>query len=65
MFMSDLDQEPCSLAMQEVVTLFECNDKELDTVIDLANLTYGAETYMYDLHPSDENACTYCMAINP
>jgi hypothetical protein len=28
---------------------------ELDIVIALANLTYDAETYTYNLHPSDEN----------
>ena len=27
---------------------------ELDTFIALANLTYDVETYMYELHPSDE-----------
>ena len=36
------------------MTLFECNDMELDMVIALANLTYDVETYTYELHPSDE-----------
>jgi hypothetical protein len=36
------------------MTLFGCNDIELDTVIALANLTYDAETDMYELHLSDE-----------
>ena len=38
---------------------------ELDTVIALANLTYDAETYMYELHPSDEKVFNDFITKNP
>jgi hypothetical protein len=48
-----------------VKTLIECNDIELDTVIALANLTYDAETYMYELHPSVEKVFNDFITKNP
>jgi hypothetical protein len=47
------------------MTLFECNDIELDTVIALANLTYDAETHTYKLHPSDEKIFNDFITKNP
>jgi hypothetical protein len=38
---------------------------ELDTIIALANLTYDAETYTYELHPSDEKVFNDFITKNP
>ena len=38
---------------------------ELDTVIAFANLTYDAETYTYELHPSDEKVFNDFITKNP
>jgi hypothetical protein len=46
------------------MTLFECNDIELDTVIALANLTYDVETNTYELCPSDEKVFNDLLKIN-
>jgi hypothetical protein len=47
------------------MTLFECNDIELDTVIALANLTYDAKTDTYEVHPSDEKVFNDVIIKNP
>jgi hypothetical protein len=47
------------------MTLFECNDIELDTVIALANLTYDAEKDTYNLHPSVEEIFNDFITRNP
>jgi hypothetical protein len=38
---------------------------ELDMVIALTNLTYDVETYMYELHPSDEKVFNDFITKNP
>jgi hypothetical protein len=53
------------LFIHYVMTLFECNDMELDTVIALANLTYDAKTDTYEVHPSDEKVFNDFIIKNP